>query len=200
MWPLVLMLALAPTISIAHTPYRIAQKLKRMMATPGPTGPTGPAGECPACPVGEPGATGATGPMGTAGPSGVPGSPGAQGTPGLPGVPGSTGPVGPTGAPGVDGRSRIIIHSDAVGSGFRPEQGEVFSLTIPCGPLEQVTGGGVRGVITNPEDAARFHALESGPTTEDPPLGWTGTIGIINRLSGSITVIVTVFCTPTPLP
>jgi hypothetical protein len=161
----------------------------------GPTGAQGPQG--PVGPTGATGPAGAGGPPGGAGPAGAIGPPGPAGNPGAMGATGVTGATGPTGAGST---AAIVVRSDAVGSSIGPDTGEVLTLTIPCDPDQQVTGGGVRGIVSNPDDQTKFHALESGPTTEEPPLGWEAALGVIKDFTktGTLTMVVSVFCTPRP--
>jgi hypothetical protein len=197
--------------TLAHppTPYRIVTKRIGRPGPPGAPGPPGPPG-----PMGAPGAIGPMGPTGAMGSPGPPGPAGAAGPAGVPGAIGPAGPMGavgaggppgPAGAPGATGPTGpangalVLVRTATIDAPPRPNAGLILTATALCAPGEQVTGGGVRAIV-QAADVTRFHALESGPTLEDPPLGWLGTIGTISRFGpgGTLTVVTSVLCTPLP--
>jgi len=171
---------------------------RKVCKLPGPPGPPGPAGipgaAGPPGADGSPGVIGPIGPIGATGPAGIPGPPGVAGTPGTPGSagpPGLPGATGPTGATGASLGATVTARSAGI-TVPRPNVNEPIIVTADCAGDEQVIGGGVRSIPSDPTDMDRLHLQDDGPTLT----GWTAQVAATARFSpgSTLTVTVTVYC------
>jgi len=74
----------------------------------------------------------------------------------------------------------------------QPDAGVPIVVTADCDLSEQVIGGGVRAIPSNPADRTRMHVQDDGPTTT----GWTAQVAATSRFSpgSTLSVTVTVYC------
>jgi hypothetical protein len=78
----------------------------------------------------------------------------------------------------------------------RPPLGTLIALSGDCDPGQVPIGGGVTNVLNHPQDEARAHLLDSGPTTT----GWHSNATVISTFSngGTLEVVLTFTCMEMP--